>query len=106
MKNITLENIQITLDGITNTLSDFKNDVNKRLDNIEKIEGEHGKRLDNIEHTVAKIEFEHGNQLKAISDSMKVNDQKHFKYDEDIEKINSTIFNHGIRIEALEEKAI
>lgn len=88
---------KITLENIMNALLEFKNDVNKHLDNVDK-------RLTSLENTVTKIEHEHGDKLAAISAFIDVNNQKHVEYDKSIHKINLGLLNHDTRIDILEEK--
>lgn len=88
---------EITLETIFNVLVDFKEETYNKFNCLEK-------RVDSLENTVTKMEHEHGEKLAALCDNITVNNEKHEEFSERLDRIESKLFNHDIRVEILEER--
>ena len=71
----------------------------KRLQNIEK---SHGERLQNIENIVTRMEKEHGDKLQVLFDYFVDQDEKHKNIQADITNLKINLDNQNTRIFALE----
>lgn len=94
---------EITLENILNVLLQFKEETNYRFNEIDSHFTKSDNRLTSLENIVTKMEHEHGEKLAFLCDNVKINNEKHEEFEQVLNKINSKIYDHDIRIEILEE---
>ncbi len=110
---------------------DFMKEVLKRFDKIDVKLEEHSKKFDKVNaqlarhskkisnnsleiaglteivtahnNTLIKFEHEFKDKFDTLFDSFLVNQDKHVEYEDSLDVLNSKVFNHDIRISALED---
>ena len=80
--------------------------IEARLDSYDKKFDRIEERLTSLENTVTFIEFDHGKKIDMLLEHVVILEEINKSIQEAIDKINSKLDNHEIRIEILEEKVL
>ena len=82
----------------------------EKLQEVDKKLGVHDEKLqkldedvEDIKKSLIKIEYYVTERIPALFDAYSLNQDKHKQYDDEIDQLNKTTYNHDIRISVLED---
>ncbi len=97
-----LDKIEAKLDSHDKKFDHIEAKFDSHDEKFDRIE----ERLTSLENTVTFIEFDHGKKIDMLLEHVVIIEEINKSIQEAIDKINSKLDNHEIRIEILEEKVL